>query len=1062
MALTARLPGDPLQPSDFEGVNSWVDAPFWVDDSVPDAFGAEPSVTLRQDDIVVPEAALLLDPETLLPPDIVAADSGGGMEALGYGTGTVITQAGFATLGTAVTDNSSVHALRVDIAKSTYTVPVTNHVLDGTGLKIGILSDSFNLLGGEANDQANGDLGSSITILKEGSTGRDEGRAMAQLIHSIAPNAQIFFYTATSSEADFANGIKTLAAQGCTVIVDDVVYFDEPFYQDTGVVTKAVEQVIGQGVSYFTAAGNSGKNYYENTFNPLTTTLDQLGTVTAHDIGGGTPFEKVELSANAVLDFTLEWTEPYSTSPGSTRQYDIGVALFDSAGTFVQKWTLGNLRGNPVLEINTTLTNAAGVYSLVFYESSGTVTPGTFKLIMFQGSTATIDGVGAGFGSGTSIGHQTVAAANTVAAVSYAQTPANGVATPVVESFSGTGPAVTYINSSGTTLATPIVSNNPDFAATDGSPTSVFNPFFGTSAAAPNAAAVDLLVIQADSRLSNVQQSYVLSKSAVSTGDTTSGGAGLIQADVAVGFAVSAATTPIWQGFNGVGTGTWSTANDWSNNAVPASTDQVTIGNGIGTLSGSYTVTFDPASGTIGGLLVDGGASTVQPDLKINAAHSLGVSGNVTVGSGTIDVSGTLAVSGGLLGNALSGTGINIASGGLLTVAGGDALAIGFSGTGGTVILSASDSTTLLGGFTGTIGNFNLGDTLELSGLAWSSALSIAYSNLTASIFSSTTNNVVAQLALQGGFSGLSLARDSTTNGTIIVACYVRGTLVLTPDGLREVEALAIGDLVTTVDGAAKPIRWIGRRSYGGPFLRSQPALLPIRIRAGALDDGVPSRDLLVSPEHAMFLDGALVPAVDLVNGVSIVQDSAAEHVEYFHVELAEHDLIWAEGAASETFVDDGGRGIFHNAHDYWRHHPQSLRAPAKYCAPRLKDGYALEALRQRLAGRAGLAVAVPDAARLQGWLELAGPQVVAGWARDPDHADAPVCLDIAVDGVVVMQVLANRHRPDFEAAGIGAWCGFYAELPARTTGSVEVWRSIDCVRLPVAHAAGPAITRAA
>ena len=1061
MALNQRLPGDPAQPADNDATSAWTTETLPIDETSPITPQAGPSVTIRQNDIVVPKTALLPDAGTWAAVDITT-NGFTGAQTSEYGTGTVVTEASAAVSGTPATNNSSVHALRVDIAKSTYTVPVTNHVLDGTGLKIGILSDSFNLLGGEAADQANGDLGSSITIVKEGTTGKDEGRAMAQLIHSIAPNAQIYFYTATVSENDFANGIKALAAQGCTVIVDDVVYFDESFYQDTGVITKAVEQVIGQGVSYFTAAGNSGHNYYENAFAPLTVTLDQLGTVVAHDIGGGTPFEKVELNANARLDFTLQWTEPFTTGPGSARQYNVGVALFDTSGNFIQKWTLSNLGGNPVLEINTTLSNTAGEYRLVFYESAGTVTPGVFKIIMFQGSTATIDGVGSGFGSGTSIGHQIVAAVNTVAAVNYTQTPAGGVAQPVVESFSSTGPGITYIAGSGATLATPITSSNPDFAATDGSPTSVFNPFFGTSAAAPNAAAVDLLVIQADGRLSNVQQTYVLARSAVSTGDTTRGGAGLIQADVAVGFAVTAATTPIWQGASGIGTGNWSTANDWSNNAVPTSTDSVTIGNGIGALSGSYVVTFDPASASIAALIVDGGVATIIPDLKIGAAHSLSVAGSVTVGSGIIEVLGTLAVAGSLVANVLSGIGISIASGGLLTVAGSDALNISFRGTGGSVVLSASDSTTLLTGYTGTIGNFASGDTLELSGLTWTAALGIAYSNLVASIYNGTVNNVVARLALQSGASGLTLARDTTTGGTMIVACYVSGTRIATPDGLRPVEALAIGDLVITRDGTPKPIRWIGRRSYGAAFLAGQTALLPIRIRAGALAPGVPLRDLLVSPQHAMFLDGALVPASELVNGASISQDTTPVRVDYVHIELAGHDLIWAEGAASETFIDDGGRGIFHNAHEYWQHHPQSLRAPVIYCAPRLHDGYALEALRQRLAQRAGQDVPVAPMSRLRGWLEAAGPDIAVGWAEDPDHADAPVCLDIAVAGVVVMQTLANRHRPGFETADTGAWCGFYAVLPPGAVGRVEVWRSADRMMLPVAHAAGAAATRAA
>ncbi len=1055
MTLTHRQPGDQFQPDQPDAQAPDISS-LWVDDSMPTVPAARPaSVTMREDSLVVP--AILIQAES---DDQVFAHQTpvAGTQA--------VTQA---SPGTPATNNSAVHALRVDIAKATYTVPVTGHTLDGAGLKIGILSDSFNLLGGEATDQANGDLGSSVTILKEGGSGRDEGRAMAQLIHSIAPNAQIYFYTATATESDFANGIKQLAANGCTVIVDDVIYLDEPFYQDTGVVTKAVEQVIGQGVSYFTAAGNSGRNYYESSFTPITVTLAGLGTVKAHNVhdggGGDSPYEKVEFTANSsgnsTLEFTLEWTEAFSTGP-SQRQYNIGVALYDLSGNFVKKYALSNLFGNPVLQITDTLA-IQGEYRLVFYQTSGSVAPGTFKIIMSQNSTGVIDGVGAGFGSGTSYGHEIVAGANTVAAVNYQQTPASGTATPVVESFSAQGGGLIYINSAGTTLATPVASGNPDFAATDGSPTSVFASFFGTSAAAPNAAAVDLLVIQANSRLSNVQQTYVLAQAAVSTGDSRLGGAGLIQADVAVGFAVTAATTPIWQGGSGVGTGTWSTANDWSNNAVPTSTDAVSIGNGIGTLSGSYVVTFNLAGASIAALTVDGGVASIVPDLRIAATNSLSVSGSITVGSGLIEVLGTLGVAGALLANTRSGTGITIAAGGLLSVGGTDALGIRFSGTGGSVSFQATDSNTLTTGLTGVIANFNAGDTLELSGLSYSNALGVAYSNLTASIYDGSISNVVAQLALQGGFSGLALTRDTLTGGTLIVACYVAGTQIQTPSGLRAVETLAPGDCVSTVSGASPPIAWIGRRSYAGAFLYGQATLMPIRIRAGALAPGVPIRDLLISPQHAMYLDGALVPAADLVNGVSIFQDTSFDRVDYVHIELAEHDLIWAEGAACETFVDDGGRGVFHNAAEYYRHHPLRLRQPARYCAPRLQDGYALEALRQRLAQRAGLDVPVAPPAALEGWLEFIGPGFVAGWAQNPDHPDAPVCLDIEIDGVLLARTLANRHRPDFEAISPhSAWTGFYETLPRNLAGEIKVFRSMDRKHLPLAPAGRKGATRAA
>ena len=185
------------------------------------------------------------------------------------------------------------------------------------------------------------------------------------------------------------------------------------------------------------------------------------------------------------------------------------------------------------------------------------------------------------------------------------------------------------------------------------------------------------------------------------------------------------------------------------------------------------------------------------------------------------------------------------------------------------------------------------------------------------------------------------------------IACFVRGTRLATERGEVAVEDLAIGDRVTTWQGGDEPIRWIGRRSYAGRFLAANPAVQPIRLRAGCLGAGLPWRDLLVSPEHAMFLDGALIPARHLTNGVTIHCERVLDQVDYFHIELDSHGIVLAEGAPSETFVDDDSRGIFHNAAEHAALYPGEL-SPGRFCAPRVTDGYEIEAIRQRLAVVAG------------------------------------------------------------------------------------------------------------
>ncbi len=195
------------------------------------------------------------------------------------------------------------------------------------------------------------------------------------------------------------------------------------------------------------------------------------------------------------------------------------------------------------------------------------------------------------------------------------------------------------------------------------------------------------------------------------------------------------------------------------------------------------------------------------------------------------------------------------------------------------------------------------------------------------------------------------------------VACYLKGTKILTGSGEVPIERLRIGDRVRTKDGALKPIKWIGRRSYDGRFAANNWEVLPVLILAGALAPATPRRNLYVSPRHAMFIDGMLISAADLVNGTSVLQIESMDRIDYLHIELEEHDAVYAEGALSETFVNDDSRMLFQNAHEYEALYPDEVPVSPLFCAPRFSEGFELQAIRDRLtqgAQRGGSIVSAP------------------------------------------------------------------------------------------------------
>jgi hypothetical protein len=193
---------------------------------------------------------------------------------------------------------------------------------------------------------------------------------------------------------------------------------------------------------------------------------------------------------------------------------------------------------------------------------------------------------------------------------------------------------------------------------------------------------------------------------------------------------------------------------------------------------------------------------------------------------------------------------------------------------------------------------------------------------------------------------------------------------------------------------------------------------------------------------------GLLIESKDLVNGISILQAERVKTVDYFHIELETHDAIFAEGAASETFIDDDSRGIFHNAQEYAALYGDTANRPAHYCAARLDAGHEVETVRRTIASRAGLLLnaVAPRISELHGYIELVGPRCIAGWAQNMENPEAAVCLDIMVGETVLGQVLANEYRDDLRRARIGSGRhGFAFSPPAGIAlKAVQVRRSLD------------------
>jgi glycosyltransferase involved in cell wall biosynthesis len=409
------------------------------------------------------------------------------------------------------------------------------------------------------------------------------------------------------------------------------------------------------------------------------------------------------------------------------------------------------------------------------------------------------------------------------------------------------------------------------------------------------------------------------------------------------------------------------------------------------------------------------GGTVVAGETVIIAAGTASVSG-----SSPVTDNGTIIVSG-------SGTGFldtaPFIGNGTIIIA--DAGQVTFANTAtassGNVSFGGNGTLTVDGTHypTGTIGNFVAGDVINFGNLSFTTGASVTTNGSIATIHDGgTTFNLTITPA------GENFHLTQNGDGTELTAtpCFLAGTLILTDQGEVPVEKLAIGDKVITRAGDAAPIKWLGRRRYRQPFPPGAD-IIPVLICKNALGPGLPKRDLIVSPLHAMFLDDVLVPAGRLVNGRSIRALPEVTEISYIHIELAQHDVIFAEGAATETFVDCDSRAMFQNAESFAALYPADTSPAWNFCAPRIESGATLRRIWHRLACRAGggtAPLAAPDSARLIGFIDSVTHDRIQGWAHLPDHPAEPVELEVLDGDGVIARVVADRYRADLAAAGVG------------------------------------------
>lgn len=460
-------------------------------------------------------------------------------------------------------------AVRANVARAV-------HGVDGSGVTIGIISDSYDCRGGAAAGVASGNLPVGIEVFEEsdctqGIEGRrDEGRAMMEILHDVAPGAKFLFHTRYGGQANFARGILDLVSAGADIIVDDINYLAEPMFQD-GIIAQAIDQATAAGVAYFSAAYNYGRNSYEAPFQASGTLLDYgRGACQLHDFDPAPStidtFQAITLRKGEETRFSFQWDEPFfsvSGPPGAA--HDLDLLLLDAAGTtVVAQGSTANSGADPVEMLAYAPPDNPAVateYNLAIGKCAGPDPgPGLMKYVV---GYTTINEFNTK--SPTVYGHANAATAESVGAARYDKTPEFGTSVPQIEVFSSSGGTPILFDRQGTRVA-PIYRNHPTIVAPDRVDNTFYGTdtdhnglpnFTGTSAAAAHAAGIAALLLDANSALPPLHLYNVLETTAIDMDDpATPGfdggfdfrtGDGLVQADAAIDEATAPADVSIGQ-----------------------------------------------------------------------------------------------------------------------------------------------------------------------------------------------------------------------------------------------------------------------------------------------------------------------------------------------------------------------------------------------------------------------------------------------------------------------------------------------------------------------------------